>query len=671
MSTSKAYTETIISRAIALFISDNKRAPTTSELEDLTRTELAKYPAVDKVGISGYEIYKPQYRDVSSVESENKNRHAAYDDMKTVATRLSDLTELLEDSFRGFQGTASRTNKLLAQLDARIDNLLLLNRNVDVFVQGVEETFDSQENINFETSTAAVESGYCTLGRTGLNTLDLSDVSIVATTTSANNIIGSQTSSDISLLKEEDGSYWEHLVYSRSRQGRVSTIIEISLPSPTFVGDLRFTTSAISVNQKTTATVFYSLDGQTYTALEPAEVMLAANENSFNLGIDNIKKIQIVLSKNVSDNVTVSGNQYVYIFSLDSLKILTDQYVAQKQSILYAGPYSITDEEGNPVNFTKATLSACVNSPEDTSVSFFLSKDNESWESINWKSNAVNVVSFADGSASQSYNFIDANFPPGQLFDSAIGVEEIDFETEALVNVSIDSSFAGSVPIRTMAIKRNVTGIDVSSEIYDTVPGWVFNPETEMYSTTVYVGASEGRQLDVGPTGLKVNGSLRTGIVQLKSGYSVLETDDANWYEISEGVTSLDDLIDNDPLYPYNHKYLVEGYTFPSEFIGEQVYSGVDEYFGQLLEYISPEEFNTLSDTNRSSFKYFTLEDTDGNLYFKVKVDKTDSSWTDERFAADWLVQAGATNEIYVKAELATSNTSKTPVIEDFMIRVI
>lgn len=671
MAISDAYSNTLKRRAIARFVSENERAPNESELADLVRREKQAFPSVDEVGISGYDITKPQYRDESSADIENANRHAVYDDMTTISQRLEDLTNLLEDSFRGFQGTARRTNRLLRQLEGRVDNLLLLNSEVDVFIHGIEETFDTQELIDFDETTASVEAGYVTLGRNGITPLDLSDVKIGATATSERGIIGSQTSSDINLLKEEDGSYWEHLVYSKSRQGRVSTLIELELPEALYVGDLRLTTSAISVNQKTTMTVFYSLDGQTYTALEPVETVLVSSENTFNIGVEGVKKIQILMSKTVSDNVTTAGNQYVYVFSLDSLKIFSDRYTDDKESVLIAGPYTITDEEGTPVLFTKATLSACVSSPEDTSVSFFLSKDKENWQSVNWRGDSVKIVSFADGSSDGTSFFVDETLSERQLTETAIGVEEIDFQTEALLNKAVHEDFSPVVPLRSIVIKRNTADYDSPESLYGVSPGWFFNPNTETYSTTVYVGASEGRTLDVGPTGLRVNGAIVTGLVELQQGYSVLETDDGNWFELPAGLSNVDQIINNDPLYPYNHKYLIQGYAFPSGFKGERIYTGVDEYFGSLLQYIPPERFNALENMGVANFGFYTLEDVDGSLYFKVKVDKTFASWRDERFDVDWVVQSDESSDIYVKAVLATSNTENTPKIEDYMVRVI
>jgi len=183
------------------------------------------------------------------------------------------------------------------------------------------------------------------------------------------------------------------------------------------------------------------------------------------------------------------------------------------------------------------------------------------------------------------------------------------------------------------------------------------------------VSAVDGRYLDLGHTGAFLNGVPVTGKVLLRSGYSVFSTSDSNWITVSEGLITLDTLRDADSLYPYNHRYLIEGYLYPDSFTGERIYSGVEEYFGQLLEYVAPELFD--SPQHEGNLGVYTLDTNSDDTYFKVKVDKTDASWQNELFSSTWLVHRDSTNDIYVKAVLNTSNSNKTPRIDSFSVRVV
>lgn len=420
-----------------------------------------------------------------------------------------------------------------------------------------------------------------------------------------------------------------------------------------------------------TATLFYSLDGQTFTALEPIERAVEHEEQMFNVGLEGVHKVQLLLSKEAADASTGTQNQHAYVFSLDSFAVYTDEYSDDATSELYAGPYQVQNAQGEDVMFTKATLSACTTEPEDTGVSFYLSKDGVEYTAVSFDDEGLGLVSFGNGDQAQSEGFIDSGVGATTLVESVDGVEEIDFADEATINTYILASFASAVPVRSVTLKRNVPGADSPDTLLKAAPGWVFDTNTNQYMTTVYVDAQEGRYLDLGSTSAIVNGAQQSGQVFLPQGTSTLATTDSNWRLVDSGATSVSALEALDPLYPYNHKYLVEGYTYGSGFTGEQIYTGVDEYFGRRLIYVAPELFAFLEPEDDEYWNSFTLEQVDGNLYFKVKVDKTDATWLSELIVPTWSVQSANDSNLYVKAVLSSSSTDCTPVIDKFSVRVI
>lgn len=668
MPLSKVYQHTLKSRFIKKFIKANDRRPTHTELSEGLAAEYKKYQSADLVGISSLDITKPRFHSVSSSEAENQNRHALFDDLKTISKRTDNLYQLLEDSFRGFQATAQRTKRSFNQLEARLDNLLLLNQKSDQFIYGIEETFDTQEFIDFTRTAASVEAGYVTLGRGNITPLNVDNFKFSASALSDKGFIAAQGSSDTSSLKEDDGIFWEYFVYTKYRQGRVSMVFDIELDSAAYVGEVKFTGSFAGVNHRTTLTVFYSLDGQTYTETPLVEQPLLKTEMSIPLGVDNVKKVRLVFSKRVADRVTTSHNQYVWVFGLDSIKIYTDLFSNANVSELFAGPYPVVNEEGDPVNFSKATLTACVGSGDDTSVNFYLSKDNSTWHSVNYHGDSLSVVSFEDASVGSSIDYIDSNLAAGKLIDTLASSYELNFGTDGIINAFIKEAFADKVPLDGMLLKRNLPDSTLP-EIYKAPAGWYYNEITDEYSCTIYIGLAEGRTIDFGPYGIYVNDSLVKGKVHFQQGYSVIRTNSSNWREVVPGLTKIAELKAADPLYPYNHKLLIEGYSYVANFSNERVYSGVEEYFGWLLRYVAPEQFNSSRYSN--DYTVYTVEAIAGNLHFKVKVDKKNAFWTQELYDSEWLVQRATDNNIYVKALLTSGKSNQTPMIEHFKVRVI
>lgn len=671
MSISKSYKQTLRRRAVQRFVKENNRSPSNAELNQLIFEEESAYPTVDVVGISGFDIDTPRYSEPASSSKENANRVAMWDDAITLNTRLDELIEKMEDSHRGFYGTAKRIGRLLNKTDSRLSNILLLNEKSDAFLAGVEETFDSQESVNRSLSSATIESGYVTLGRTGYSQVDLSKVSFSASASGVGNILGTVATSPISSLKEDDGTIWEYIVYTKEQHTRTSVVMTFEFAEPAYIGDVRVNCLPVSGNKKMTTTCFYSLDGSSWATLEPVEQVVVP-EMAYQVGVDKVKKLQLTFSKDAADSSSPNKNAYMHIYSFDSVKIYADKFEPSKRSALVCGPYSVTDDIGNAVNFTKATIEACTNEPEGTSVNFYLSQNGTDWFGVSHDGQSSKVVSFGDSTPTQSAGSVEASTAGTKLLPEVDGLFEIDFANEAVLNTYVDSAYVNLVPIKSFVIKRNVvTNTTPATLSTGIAPGWSFNKLRRLYETTVYIDDPNGRYLELGDTSAYLNGRLVSGKVFLPQGYTVFGTSESNYIEVNSGLLSAAALESEDPLYPYNHKYLIEGYNYADSFSGDEIYQGVNEYFGKLLTYRSPEEFAYFEPNDRGYYDAFTIENGNGNWYIKVKVNKSDSSWQEEQLSASWVVQSSGTNELYVKALMGTTNSGQTPKIDWFKVRVI
>ena len=91
-----------------------------------------------------------------------------------------------------------------------------------------------------------------------------------------------------------------------------------------------------------------------------------------------------------------------------------------------------------------------------------------------------------------------------------------------------------------------------------------------------------GVYIDFGPTKITVNGSTTSGKVFFKQGKHRLSTDKTNWISIQPNRNGDGN---PDPLYPYNHKYLIEG-------LQDSLY-GIDLVTGALKEKIDNAKLQT------------------------------------------------------------------------------
>ncbi len=662
---SKDYNNKMRERVIQQFVEEHDRSPNELELKLEMRKTRREYPQLEQVGFSRRDIEKPQYASISSAGDENKNRAAITDDLAVTDDRIIRLFTDMERSFRTLYASTRQTRNRLDDLEARVDNLLLLNGQTDVFVYGFEENFTTNEVIDLHNSTASVENGYVTMGRDGMGWIEPSRLTLSYSTISDKGYIGFQNTSDIETLSSDNGEFWEHLVYTSYKRGRVSLLIDVTLDEPTYVNEIRFTTYTLGTHSRIKATVFYSFDGDTYKSVEPQEVVLTREENVFHIGLDQVKKVRLMLSKDSFDDVTSLNNQYAYLFGLDSLKLFSKTYSAG-ESVLYAGPYEIMDESGNDVFFTKATADVCVIQGDEENVSLYLSADGETYVPVDHQNDGNNLVSFQNGSGAGTEVLLELGEHGGSLVETdriSLG------PSEAALNTAVDAEYAGVFVQKSVILKRNipVTDAGVRRTLQGIDTGWFYDKKKRLYRTTIY--NTNDTSIDLGHTSAYLNGLQVSGQVFIPAGYSVFETAETNYQVISPGIKRLAYLKKEDSLYPYNHKYLIEGYVYADQFKGERLYPGMEEYFGELMKHVPLEIFSSVE--MDGNYRVFSMDDSYGDVLFKVKIDRSSASWADERFSVGWSVGRGSFHQLWLKMLLHSKTNQTSAVVNQIKVRVI
>ena len=668
------YPDALRRRVITEYVAQHNRSPTKEQIFELMQAEAIKYPQLNKLGFSSYDIEVPFFGTSSSATEHNKNHHAIRDDLIIIGNKFDDLAKIMESSYRAFLCTANRCHKLNSSIDAKLNNLLLLSGRTDVFVHGIEESFDTDENINKEKSTVQVNPGYVTLGRDKYLKEDSKDLKLKATGYAMDGVINSFQKTTLRNLLDDDGKDWVYWVQTNNRVGEVSCILEVDMnrSKGRTVGSVKLTGSPMDTHSEMSYTIFYSLNGTDYSPIEPRHRKFYKGENLVDLGLEGVMSLKIVLTKTAAD--WQEGPSWITCFQLDSIELLKNDYTIKKESTLIAGPYEIVDDMGKPVNFTMATLAhgTCCIVPEKTSISFFLSKNGSNWFPCSYTMDANSTIQFAS-STPENPALIDqdADFPESLIGDPNKVVRwdvNFDFGEEALTNVFIPYQDAEKFVLQNCFLKRNTKQGD--KNLYGVQTGWFRDESSLQVRTTLYIDSFEGTNLNLGSTSAFINGKLVTGEILLPRGYHTFSTTFNNWYDVPVGLDDVAVLKENDPAYPFNHKLLIEGYPYAPSFQGERVYNGLgSENFGELLKYVTPERFaNKEFDKDLS---IYTVEEYNGNLFFKVKIDPSDASWKDEKISVNYMLRQSETNKIYVKALLKTRDTSITPNINKFQVRVI
>jgi hypothetical protein len=664
------YRQTLRRRVVEDYIKENNRSPSRAQVNELIQNGAIQYPGLNTVGFSSVDFLdiEPDFMKVSSSSDENEFRFSGYDDLISIDQKVDDLLVLVEDTQRGFKATSTRVKKLLRKIDRRLNNLLILSGRTDAFVYGVEEAFETHDAVNLELTDATVESGYVTLGRKGYSKLNLTEAEFTVTPIASKGIIGTRNIGGVPSIKEMDGSIWEYHVETNYSIGKVGISININFDNPSYVGDLRVTGNSIDSNALTTFRVFYSIDGKTFEESGYGRQDFGTGENQISIGIENILAMRIVLEKDAADH-SDSEVKHRYIFNVDSLEIFTDQYEVNQQSVLYCGPYRIFDESGDPVNFTMATLGTdtCCTVPRKSSVSFFLSKDNTTWMPASFTGDSLSVVYFNTTNPVGTYAYVDSSKNEKALSDTASSDVDLEFGKDLVCNLYISEDYSDGFVLRNTVVKRNLP--QGNMKLYGAPSGWFIDQSTYEYICAFKIDDIQGRIINLGNTSAYLDGRQVTGQVHVPEGYHTFRTSNTNWHDVAEDLKTHSNLEEADPSYPFNHKLIIEGYHYPSDFQGERIYEGVDEYFGYLLEYVSPEKFE--QEENDGNLFIYTIENYDGRLYFKVKADPSDGSWFYEHVKVDYMLRTEDTSDLYIKAIISTRDKTITPNIHSISVRVV
>jgi hypothetical protein len=457
-------------------------------------------------------------------------------------------------------------------------------------------------------------------------------------------------------MYQDNGKYWHRVGMCNTEDTYTMLGLEWIFGQDEYVSEVKWSGMA-GVNGRWT--VMYSTDRISWSVAGSAGHKLRES----NVGIVGltVAGIRIVLEKDKAD-IQMNTGAWGHIYAFDKLEV-NSSYYSQSGSTVF-GPYPVEDAFGDSYAFGSVAMSACTIDGDSTQVSMFVSKDGSNWTSIDHEGGDEDFV-VLDNTSSLSSALHSSLHSSSALISEAYGIDSFSFQDEGLVNMYASGIY---VKPNLVVLKRNTKSVaDPSKEVNGAPAGWRYS-DGEWF-TTIYT--ANDRKVDVGPNSVKVNGSNVSGIVFIPAGIHNIAVQDANWHELSfVSVSQESSLIDSDPLYPYNHRYIFDGLDFASDYSAPRVYQGMDELYGSRMRYLPMEAFIHLSESNPLYYDYFSILFEDGNSYFVVKVDKSHGTWNEEEYSLSWTEPNGDTN-LFVKVDMETVDESMSPILLDFVAKVV
>lgn len=663
-------------KIIRKFIKANYRAPTQSEIKSLYNSYLVENVNSEVTGIISNQ--KNVYPIVGSESSASAFMSMIQDlklDQKESLNRMDSFLDSLEIKFRVFNKKINNSLKLLKGFERVANKNILLYLKEDIYTYGIVESFEDYEKVNFERSNISFFNGKVTLGFKKLVSESFNPSNVGFSVKSRyGNILNQNQIGFVENIFEEDGRFFKVVAYSKYPDDICEIVIDIDFPESEGVNinTLKFTSTTPEINSKASYKCFYSKDLTNLSEVFESNQRLTSGENYIEINQDNVKRIRLILCKYNYD--FKENEEYAYVFSLDFIGQTINTYKINENAELFLGPYDVLDESGEPVNFSMATLKGgtCCIVPDKSSIDMYLSKDNINWIKTDFNGDAKQVVQFEESEESnlEIFDFVDLSSTARFIAQDNIP-EEISLKgDEKLLNLYVPEDKRSSFISNSLNMRRNILSKD-NEKLYGANSGWE-KIDNDFYQTSFEIKQMEGRYIDFGNASCFINGRQASGKVFVSQGVHTFKTSTENWLDLDledQGdIKSLRQLKAVDNLYPYNHKYILEGFNYISGFKGKKVYKGVDNVFAHLMKEVSNQRFNI-----ESGRDIFTIIEISGALYFKIKSKKDSSESKLEDFSISYRRRNSNvdSNKLYIKAILKSFDEKVTPKVEQIQVRVI
>lgn len=633
-----------------------------------------------------------------------------------INTFSNDITILTRELYGLAQSNESLYNRWIKEIErlvaraktieARIDNLLLLANDTEGYFAAFSEVLADLAYVDTENTTALVD----ILERTitispgsisgkrftvfDTSNLTINDISFYPLTKrSGTKYYNASQSSTLDKILKFDTSSWSGVIVSSSPGPMIAELkIRLSNTDTAELTKITIDSSAVTISSSTTITPQYSEDGYSWSvipALDATKVFV--NKLSWSFSPVAAKWVKFIINKPQSD-----GGQYQYLYNIKNIKFYGNSYYTEDGDYFYSSALSVNNQEDTEVTFTKVELDVCETIPDSTSIEYYLSasKDNSTWtewhpvypasRNEKYLPSVVNFSSYTKtDNLSSSVELLNSSHESSEVVSlvDAGGVvfPNVRDGSYGLINtmISVPANINYELVANSIEAWRNVRVQDVypDTDTVNSVPrGWRL--DGDVYSCYFEIVTSAGFILNLGNTVCILDGQEVTGSINVLQGVHKFETLSNNWLDLSGNFstspTNEESIKSIDSLYPYNHKYLIEGFKYSSLYSGNKVYLGTDksaEYYCRRVSLFDLENNNP----GRGTFAIKNIGTSSTILGVILNRDLTNSDFTNERCIVSWS-QFNGDSELYkyikLKAILNSEDIAKTPVITAYKVKL-
>ena len=370
-------------------------------------------------------------------------------------------------------------------------------------------------------------------------------------------------------------------------------------------------------------------------------------------------------------------------------------YIDNDNSRIELTPDSEQQQKFHPISllqkeefvFTSSGTIDCIISERDSSETFVT--ENQNYSTHYWEFDPIQTL------ASGYLYEVENKKPRYSLLNSEDRILNHEFRTSFVLETDIDINNIPYMAFSKIEIFRNIGEKSLSasantSYVRGSLRGWRY--ENPYYSTIIYVNNPNGLEIDFGSESViiddkeyngKVSNTILTGRTSLLTGIHEIKIHEKNWQYVegTETFTTEAEFEEADSLYPYNHKYLIEG--FDKQYSAPTVYNGVDIFAEYYMTEI--DVYNFLYNIPFNAYQYFTIDR--GNLLGRnynnvivLKINENNIDYLNEVFRIKLIspIRSGNTEsgrkKLNLKTtarlmiEFSTEDETTTPVLEGYKV---
>jgi len=621
-------------------------------------------------------------------------------DLSVAYKAMTDQASSVTSTYDSVSSEFKSIEKRIKLLEEKTRNLLVVSKNAEGYLDYISDTFINKDKVDLDKTTAFADNkvGVVTLepkthNRISMPVID-SDLQFNVTTRDQLRAITLAPGSEIVNAFTDQENAWIQRVQMNRGVGAVSATLIVRMPNASAeVSKIIYKPAVSDEGNISTVTVQYSDDGINWYNVDGSGTARLIGDVTLIFKPVKTAYWKFIFNKAGYDEFR--GDAYVYEFGAKSIQMYGVEYKTSNNKL--TGTLitkALVSDQGT--SFDRVSLKVCESLPAGTTISYSIAGLTEQ-EISDYNSGALSIddINFGlitpldreESIHSKVINFANISGLSG-LLSSVEKDSLIDFRYRTDNNVLLDYVVPGSAVREAIQVWRNTGdnqangGSNLPVMVKRIDNGWSF--DGTYYSCEFFINEDSGKIIDFGRKDLQIDNTMTSGQVTLAKGRHKIKTHKDNWRGIEPAAMTTTD--NPDILYPYNHKYLIEGIgeilygsdmtdlisTIPKKDIVDPngVYSGALRYWEKSLEEVTI--FNFTQNIDMDNYNVFAfVKDLGGNERILIKDSIEPGLLVNEKLAIITKNLSGDLHKgIILKAELNSEDSKITPVLDEYIIRL-